>query len=280
MNCLLVINTMSGNAAKIREKEIVGRYAVGDNVAVKYLREPSDCYSTQGMDKLIVCGGDGTLNRALALCAGSEIDLYYLPCGTFNETAKDRKGKGLCRMEDFGKIGENDFAYVAAAGSFTDLGQAAKSSLKRRFKFFAYFAKVLSSYKVHRIPAEIKTEKFSASGTYTLLMVSNAKRCFGFRFNRLHGKAPDSLQLIAIKAPKRDDLWGRIKMFFPFFRVFFLGVSREHYGKSILVTSFREGRVTLHEDTPFCLDGELFSLSGEKVIEKQKGKARVYLINR
>ena len=278
MNCLIVINTMSGNAAKIDEKTLLSRYAEGDVVSVKYLRTPADRYSPDGVEKLIVCGGDGTLHHALSLCRERDIDLYYLPCGTFNETAKATAGKGVRPMESCGRIGESSFAYVAAAGSFTNLGQAAAPCAKKRFKLLAYFAKVLSAYKVHRIRASIETEKVKTEGVYTLLMVSNAKRCFGFRFNRLHKKQPDALQLIAIKAPKKDDLWGRIKMFFPFFRIFFLGFSKEHFGKTILVTSFREGTLTLFDKTPFCLDGESALLFGKNALTKSKGKARLFLI--
>lgn len=278
MNCLLVINAMSGRAASISEKNILVKYAPGDDVTVKYLRDPSDDYCVEGMDKLIVCGGDGTLNRALSLCEGRSIDLYYLPCGTFNETAKNVEGKGVRPLETVGRIGKESFAYVAAAGSFCDLGQAASTSTKQKFKLFAYFSKVLSSYRAYRIKAKIETEKVTAEGTYTLLMISNARRCFGFRFNRLHKKHSDHFQLICIKAPKKDNLWGRIKMFFPFFRVFFLGVGKEMRGKSILVTSFQRGRVTLESETPFCLDGERVLLSGENTVEKKQDKAHVYLI--
>ena len=278
MNCLLVINTMSGNSCRVNEKDIIAKYAADDDVTVKYLRSPSDEYDVDGVDKLIVCGGDGTLNHALSLCAEKRINLYYLPCGTFNETAKSISGKGICELAELGKIGDRGFAYVAAAGSFTDLGQAANSSAKKRFKLFAYFAKVLSSYRVHRIRAEITTEKISLSGTYTLIMVSNAKRCFGFRFNRLHEKQSDQLQLIAIKAPKKDNLWGRIKMFFPFFRVFFLGIGKEVRHNNILVTSFKEGNIHLSEDIPFCLDGESLLLSGDLTVKKGGGATRVFLI--
>ena len=275
MNCLLVINTMSGNSCRVNKSEIIAKYAADDDVTVKYLRDPSDEYSVEGIDKLIVCGGDGTLNRALSLSAEKDIDLYYLPCGTFNETAKSFSGKGLRELGSIGKIGDREFAYVAAAGSFTDLGQAANPSAKKRFKLFAYFAKVLSSYRVHRIKAKITTESLSLSGTYTLIMLSNAKRCFGFRFNRLHKRCPD-LQLIAISAPKKDNLWGRIKIFFPFFRVFFLGIGRERRKGNILVTSFKEGSISLSEETPFCLDGESVLLSGENPM--RKCAARVFLI--
>ena len=278
MNCLVVINAMSGNAAKIDEKRILSKYAQEDDVSIKYLRAPTDVYSPDGVQKLIVCGGDGTLHHALELCRDRSLDLYYLPCGTFNETAKAAAGKGVCEMEDCGMIGDKSFAYVAAAGSFTDLGQAASTKTKKRFKLFAYFAKVLSSYKVHRIPAKIQTESIDAKGVFTLLMISNAKRCFGFRFNRLHKKDKHSLQLIAIKAPAKDSLWGRIKMFFPFFRVFFLGVSKEHVGKNLLVTSFSKGEITLFKKTLFCLDGESALLEGANAVSKNKSKARLFLI--
>ena len=131
---------------------------------------------------------------------------------------------------------------------------------------------------MHRIRAGIQTEKVKTEGVYTLLMLSNAKRCFGFRFNRLHKKDQNSLQLIAIKAPRKDNLWGRIKMFFPFFRVFFMGFSKEHFGKTILVTSFCEGKLTLFDKTTFCLDGESAVLFGENVIRKSHEKARLFLI--
>lgn len=278
MNCLLVINKMSGNSAKINEREVLSRYAPEDDVRVTYLLSPADGYSVDGVDKLIVCGGDGTLNRALTLCRDKEIDLYYLPCGTFNETAKDFSGKGVCPLDSLGSIGEHSFAYVAAAGSFTDLGQAANVSSKKRFKLFAYFAKVISSYKVCHIPAKIKTDTLFDEGVYTLLMISNAKRCFGFRFNRLHKKQPNALQLITVKAPRKDNLWGRIKMFFPFFRVFFMGFSKEHKGKHISVTSFKKASVTLLSPAEFCLDGERDTLCGEVLIEKTQGKARLFLI--
>ena len=278
MNCLLVVNEMSGNANKVNEAALLKKYAEGDEVSVKRLRLPSDDYSVDGVEKLIVCGGDGTLHHALERCLSAEIPLYYYPCGTFNETAKSAENSNKNSLETFGKIGENAFAYVAAAGSFTELGQAAEQRAKRRFKMLAYFAKVLSAYKVRFVPAKIKTERICDEGIYTLLMVSNAKRCFGFRFNRLHKKSAGDLQLIAIKAPKKDNFWGRIKIFFPFFRVFFLGFSKEFKSKNVLVTSFSKGELTLLTQTPFCLDGESALLFGKTIVEKQSSAARVFLI--
>ena len=256
MNCLLVINTLSGNSSKVCEDELIRKYAEKDAVSVKYIRDPSDTYSVDGVEKLIVCGGDGTLNNALNICRDRDIDIYYLPFGTFNETAKAAQGNGVRPLPPCGRIGNVDFAYVAAAGSFTDIGQAPDPSVKRRFKLFAYFFRVLAAYKVHRIEAKVECPRFAAEGTYTLVMFSNAVRCFGFRFNRLHRDNSDDLQVLLIRAPKKDNLWGRIKMFFPFFRAFFIGFNREHFGKNLLFASIPSAEVTIAETTPFCVDGE------------------------
>ena len=278
MNCLLVINTMSGNSCRVNKSEIIAKYAADDDVTVKYLRDPSDEYSVEGIDKLIVCGGDGTLNRALSLSAEKDIDLYYLPCGTFNETAKAVKGKGIIPLPPFASIGGIPFAYVAATGSFTELGRLANANAKHRFKLFAYFAKVLSAYKVHRIQALIRTPRFARSDTYTLIMLSDAPRCFGFRFNRLHKKHPNEVQLLAIKAPACDSLWGRIKMFFPFFRAFFLGFSKPYLSDSVLFTSVDSAEITVFSPAEFCLDGESAMLGGKLRLERKKRKARVFVI--
>ena len=104
MNCVLVINTLSGNAAKACEREIVAKYAAGDDVTVKYIRSKTDSYDVEGVEKLIVCGGDGTLNNAVNICRDKDIDIYYLPYGTFNETAKGMKKDGAHTLEQLGRL--------------------------------------------------------------------------------------------------------------------------------------------------------------------------------
>ncbi len=278
MNCLLVVNTLSGNASKVNEDELIRKYAEGDSVSVQYIKDPSDSYSVEGVDKLIVCGGDGTLNHALNLCRDKEMDVLYLPFGTFNEAANGRAGSGVKELAMLGRIQNTDFAYVAAAGSFTGIGQAPSAKSKRRFKILAYFSKVLSSYKVHRIEARISSDKINETGVYTLIMLSNARRCFGFRFNKLYRDNSEELQLIAIKAPKKDNLIGRIRMFFPFFRVFFLGFSKEKIGKTISFVSLKKAEITLSSPVSFCIDGEYKKLSGSLSVRKEAHKARVRII--
>ena len=278
MNCLLVINRLSGNSSKVHEEELIRKYAAEDAVSVKYIEDTTDSYSVEGIDKLIICGGDGTLNKAINLCRDKQIDIYYLPFGTFNETAKGKRGTGVFSLAKLGRLQDSDFSYVAAAGSFTDIGNSPSAKSKHRFKILAYFSKVLSSYKVHTIDAEITTDTFSVKDTYTLIMLSNAKRCFGFRFNRLYKDNSDELQILLIKAPKKKNLWGKIKMFFPFFRAFFIGFSKEYRSKNILFTSIKKGTISLSEPVDFCIDGEAKELSGALRIDKLPHPSRVFII--
>ena len=86
------------------------------------------------------------------------------------------------------------------------------------------------------------------------------------------------MQLLLIRAPKKDNLWGRIKMFFPFFRAFFIGFNKEHFGKNLTFLSLSSATITLADDTPFFIDGERRSFQGETLLSKEEHKARVYLI--
>ena len=278
MRCLLVINTLSGRSAEVKEQEVIRRYAAEDDVTVRYLHSSDENYALGNNEKLIVCGGDGTLHRAIERFGDLDVDIYYLPCGTFNETAKALKGKGIIPLPPFASIGGTPFAYVAATGSFTELGRLANANAKHRFKLFAYFAKVIAAYKVHRTQLTIRTPHLSQEGAYTLLMISDAPRCFGFRFNRLHKKHPTEVQLLAIKAPERDSLWGRIRIFFPFFRAFFLGFSKPYLSKNILFTSVSSALITLSSPAEFCLDGESAMLDGAMKVERHAQKARVFVI--
>ena len=278
MNCLLVINTLSGNASKVCEKDVIEKLAPDDNVTTHYIRDLGDEYDVKDVDKLIVCGGDGTLNNAINLCKDKDIDIYYLPFGTFNETAKNAKRSDSVSLARIGSIGDAHFAYVAAAGSFTDIVRDPNAKTKRRLKVFAYFSKVLSRYRVHRIHATVSCDKFTAEDDYTLIMLSNARRCFGFRFNRLYRDNSDELQLITVNAPKMNNLLGKIRMFFPFFRIFFIGFGKEYIGKYIRFVSVKKASLTLRDETHFCVDGEYRPFSHELNIEKITCRARVHIV--
>ena len=85
-------------------------------------------------EKIVVCGGDGTLNEVITgiMRSGIACTLGYIPSGTLNEwssglqisrsikrAAEDITTGKKIRL-DIGKFGDKYFSYTASFGAFTD----------------------------------------------------------------------------------------------------------------------------------------------------------------
>ena len=276
MKTLFIVNDMSGHGSGAPLSYLIDRYAEGEYHVI-HLSSPYDKFSPEGFERIVVLGGDGTLNNTLNLCKDMTVDIFYYACGTLNEKSKI---KGDPRtFNKIGKIDDKIFSYVCASGSFTEIGYRTKTEAKKRFKFFAYMAMAFKSYRVHRIPCEISWGEESIKGDFTLVMLLDSPRCFGFNFNRLYGKNPNELFLLAIKAPKAKGFLGKILMFFPFFKAFFLGFSKEKRGKTITFVSFERLKLKCPPNTPFSLDGEKWTSSDKELwVEKKETNFTLHLL--
>jgi diacylglycerol kinase family enzyme len=192
-------------------------------------------------------------------------------------------GVKLCRTSNapivIGKAGEKIFTYVLAAGSFTPIGYTAEVRLKQKYGVFAYLAQIIKEYRIHRIQAEIKTENQVYSGEFTLLMFLKSPRCFGFNFNRDYDEHSESGHFVAIRSPKHNGFLGKLEMFFPFFRVFFIGLKKPKDGK-IIFRRVNEASLTLNGEWTFCNDGEKYAMGGERDIAFRHTKCKVSIINK
>lgn len=153
--------------------------------------------------------------------------------------------------DDAGEI----FSYVFATGSFTPIGYAAQTGLKKRIGVFAYILQILKQYRVCRIPANIRCGKKQYQGDFTLIMALKSPRCFGFGFNKDFDPESVSGHLIAIRSPKHGGILGLVEMFFPFFRVFFMGMKREREGK-IIFKRIYSCDIQQFSPQTYCRDGE------------------------
>lgn len=170
-------------------------------------------------ERIVVCGGDGTLNGILNSKMRDDVEIIYLPYGTLNEFYKggikdNHFLKDICFANDL------YFSYVMAAGIFTPIGYCVNDKKKRKYKALAYISHVVKEYKIHRIKAKLTTQDYCDEGEYSLIMAIDSPRCFGFRFNRLFKTDDGIMHLLAIRAPKNNGLIGKIKIFFPLFRAF------------------------------------------------------------
>ena len=107
-----------------------------------------------GFDRVVCCGGDGTLNETvqglLALPADKRPVLGYIPAGTTNDFSRtlelprtlpelaEAAGAGAPRPIDVGEAAGRPFTYVAAFGLFTDVSYSTPQANKNLLGHFAY----------------------------------------------------------------------------------------------------------------------------------------------
>ena len=94
----------------------------------------------EGAERLVVCGGDGTISETLAPLAGSHTALGLLPCGTCNDLARalavplrveaaiDNLLRGEVRAIDLGRAGDRFFATIAAFGFDAEVNRRMESA--------------------------------------------------------------------------------------------------------------------------------------------------------
>lgn len=261
---LIVVNKNSGNYSK--HVDVRAENAIGEGMWKRTVDVDDDypnMLATGKYDLLVVCGGDGTLNSVLNKIQDIRVKTVFVPCGTFNEKAHAHSNKeGLI----VGKLGDTVFTYVAACGSFTPIGYDTNVEKKKKYKILAYLSHVVKEYKIHRIHAKVDIDGMIEENEYTLIMFIKSNRCFGFRFNRMYDPHKESGHVLLIKAPKKGGLIGKIKMFFPFFRAFFIGFGKEYRSKNVLFTEFTQAGIELAEETVFAVDGEKKTFCGKKEV--------------
>lgn len=280
-SCLIIINKSAGGSKKVSFEKV--EKCLGDGYeytrcALPDCPDPDPCK----YDAVAVCGGDGTLGSVLSKVYDKAIDVWYFPVGTLNDKAKAQRyeaaltkcpscgGANSGKQIVLGKCSNGEismFTYVFACGAFTPIGYTAKVEVKKRIGVLAYIGKVLKEYQVHRINAKIDCGAKCYEGEFALIMFVKSPRCFGFDFNRAFDAESNSGHLVAIRSPKHDGLLGKIEMFFPFFRTFFLGLGKEKNGK-IIFRRVYSATITHSEDVDYCRDGERHFVSkGEHKIK-------------
>lgn len=308
-NCLILINQNAGSSRKISFAKV--EKCLGDSYAYTEITLPCiDIPPYDYYDAIAICGGDGTLSNIMKEVHDKNIDVYYFPVGTLNDKAKANKHKH--HDDDFKKLvigkissdksqkllnSENNntqknlieksnanqdiFTYVFACGSFTPIGYCSNVKTKKKLGILAYVANIIREYKPYKIHAKIDMDKKQIEDDFTLIMLLKSPRCFGFNFNKDFDAKSESGHLIAIRSPKHKNALGYIEMFFPFFRVFFVGLKKQPRSKNIIFESISDIKIELKENTTFCRDGEKHLLEkGALKINFEKTKCNFHIVNK
>lgn len=259
MKCLIIINRLSGNGKKADENILKQTFGNGFETDVFYVKKNTPTPDLLPYDRIVACGGDGTLNRLVNNKTKQGAQVFYCPYGTLNEVATGKTNT----LSDVCIANDKKFAYVLATGIFTPLGYRTKDSHKQKFKAFAYLLNVVKHYKIAHIPAEITQDGNTTNGTYTLILAIDSPKCFGFKFNKAYAHDDNKMHLLLIKSPKRKNIFGKVKIFFPLFRTFFVGFKKEYHSKNVTFVPFENLAITLAQPTDFCMDGELATFDGK-----------------
>lgn len=270
MKSIFIINTLAGHYKKKAIDKKIEELSKGFEPSLVYLYDNTPFPDIKTYNRVVAFGGDGTLNSLLNAEKNKEQEIIYIPIGTLNEAAKT-DGETLSEILS---ANERNVAYVFACGIFTPLGYNTNIKSKKRLKVFAYIFNVLREYKVIRIKASINISKESIDenkeisanphkdnyNEYSLIMCLKSKYCFGFPFNKVRNNS-NEFEFLSIKSPKHSGLLGKIELFFPLFRCFFIGFKKEYYSKYVTFEKVKKVSIQLEEKTSFCIDGEKAAFS-------------------
>ena len=154
--------------------------------------------AAEGWPRIVVAGGDGTLNEAINGIAGTAAELAIIPTGTANVLAKelgipdDLKHacaiavEGESRSVDLGLAGERYFALMAGIGFDAMVIKNVNPVLKKAVRHAAYPVAGLKTFVNEELPLlKVITGEHSIKGFF--IVVANS-HYYGGRF----GPAPEA----------------------------------------------------------------------------------------
>lgn len=202
-NNLMIYNPVSG---KINEKEnflgeiITGLTDGGNLLSLYQTQGKGDAqtfisnYPIESYNKIICCGGDGTLHEVINGIAASnkQATIGYIPTGSTNDYAKNLGinsdnainyiRKGYASPIDIGNFNGEHFNYVAAFGAFTTIPFTTSQKLKNSLGYFAYLLEGIK--QLNNITSKhmrFQTDQTGAEDDFLVGMITNAFSIAGFK---------------------------------------------------------------------------------------------------
>lgn len=246
--------------------------------------------SAQGYDRVVCCGGDGTLNETVSglmqIPAAERPTLGYIPAGSTNDFARnlalpkelEKVAAVACggtpRLCDLGRADGHLFTYIAAFGLFTDVSYSTPQAEKNLLGHFAYVLQ--GAGKLINVPSfHMKVERGDGAvieGDYIYGMVSNTVSVGGImNLPRDVVKLDDGVfEVLLIRQPKSVKDWQDILSAL---------ASQKIIGSEGMVTGFQAERVTFTCDKPvaWTVDGEF---GGERVVTEIENLPRAFVLAR
>lgn len=233
---LYIYNPAAGRkTAKINLSEVIEIFArQGYEITVHPTLERGDATAAvaqqgAGYDRVVCCGGDGTLNETvqglLTLPQDQRPVLGYIPAGTTNDFSRTLElpktvaelaqvaGAGVPRAIDVGDAQGHPFTYVAAFGLFTDVSYSTPQASKNLLGHFAYVLEGMG--RLANIPSyhmKVTADGREVEGDFIYGMVGNTVSVGGLvNLPRDKVRLDDGLfEVLLIRQPKTPKDWQSI----------------------------------------------------------------------
>jgi len=223
---LLIVNPLSGRAKMrgqlLRTCEIFSKE--GFDVTVYPTKSRGDATLRASLikpdefDRVVVCGGDGTLNEVISglMNSGAKCKIGYIPCGTLNEWSSGLKISrnpiiaasdivtGVEINLDVGKFDDKYFSYTASFGAFTEASYSTSQEVKNVLGQSAYFFEGIKSLSnIKPIHLKFKCDDRAIEDDFLFGAVSNSMSVGGIvKFNDSVVKLNDGkFEVLLIKNP-------------------------------------------------------------------------------
>lgn len=292
---LFIYNPKSGKG-KIKTAlfEIIDIFTKSDyDVTAHPTQDRDDCRvivekNASKYDLVVVSGGDGTLNEAVAgmlnIQPDARVPIGYIPAGTMNDfatgngiskvmtEAAKRIVKGKTIKYDIGKFNDENFVYVAAFGAFTGVSYATKQITKNILGSAAYFMEgVKSISKIEGVDIKITTAEGEVIEEEALIfLIMNSTSIAGFEFGEFYSVNTDDGVFEIVVIPKST----HIKDFAAIINEIRNG---EKNSGGIRVINTRKATIEIEKPVSWTLDGE-FGGETDRVEFEVLNKAIEFLV--
>ncbi|MEZ4586824.1 MAG: diacylglycerol kinase family lipid kinase [Gemmatimonadales bacterium] len=227
---------------------------------------------SDGVDSVVVFGGDGTTMQAAAALVGTEVALGLVPGGTGNVLAGNLRlprrpvpaaeliTRGRSRRIDLGRIDRPDgryyFAVACGAGADATVMSGTPPEEKRRLGIGGYFASLFRSLSLIRSARTVVTvDGARLEGRAALALVANCPEMIPplARIGNEIRLDDGQLDLIVIAA---DTPWECARGFFRVFQNVVLGTGETAY---LRYARGREITIEMDPEQPTQFDGDLMA---------------------
>lgn len=204
MNILLIYNPHAGNRTfknsldSIIEKfqamgYLVSPFRLGQGIGLNELFQRIDPAEYK---KVLIAGGDGTINQVLNAMFnhGIQLPIGIYPAGTANDFVQnfnlppsideitDIYTRENYSFADVGKMNDRYFINVASLGCLVDVSQKTDNKLKSSFGIFSYYLKGIEEFqKLRPVRIRVESEQFIFDEKAYFMLIMNGKSAGGFK---------------------------------------------------------------------------------------------------